>query len=142
MKKPFYAYFISVFVLSIINGGLLNISPAAAAQDVVKIGLSAPLTGDWAEYGNDFKRSVTMVIDRINRMGGIHGKKVLLEIADSRKVISPIIKTNGRFYECKIVYKSAMDPGYLDGEMDKSIYPQKDYHTLYFGEILACYESD
>ena len=42
------------------------------------------MTGDWAEYGNDFKRSVTMVIDRINRMGGIHGKKVVLEIADSR----------------------------------------------------------
>jgi branched-chain amino acid transport system substrate-binding protein len=42
------------------------------------------LTGDWAEYGNDFKRSVTMVMDRINRMGGIHGKTVVLEIADSR----------------------------------------------------------
>jgi len=65
-----------------------------------------------------------------------------LEIADSRKVASPIIKTNGRFYECKIVYKSAMDPGSLDAELDKTIYPQKDYHTLYFGEILACYESD
>jgi len=22
------------------------------------------------------------------------------------------------------------------------MYPQKDYHTLYFGEILACYEID
>ena len=65
-----------------------------------------------------------------------------LEIADSRKVVSPIIKTSGRFYECKIVYKSAMDPEYLAGELDQSIYPQKDYHTLYFGEILACYESD
>jgi branched-chain amino acid transport system substrate-binding protein len=57
---------------------------ASAAQDVVKIGLSAPLTGDWAEYGNDFKRSVTMVLDRVNRMGGIHGKMVELVISDSR----------------------------------------------------------
>jgi len=57
---------------------------ASAAQDVVKIGLSAPLTGDWAEYGNDFKRAVTMVIDRVNRMGGIHGKRVELVISDSR----------------------------------------------------------
>ena len=57
---------------------------ASADQEVVKIGLSAPLTGDWAEYGNDFKRSVTMVMDRINRMGGIHGKRVELVILDSR----------------------------------------------------------
>ena len=84
MKKSFYAFYTAVFVLGIIWGGILNISPAAAAQDTVKIGLSAPLTGDWAEYGNDFKRSVTMVMDRINRMGGIHGKEVVLEIADSR----------------------------------------------------------
>ena len=84
MKKSFYTFYTAVFFLGIIWGGILNISPAIAAQDTVKIGLSAPLTGDWAEYGNDFKRSVTMVIDRINRMGGIHGKKVILEIADSR----------------------------------------------------------
>ena len=84
MKKLFYAFFITGFVLSIFCEGFLNISPAAAAQGTVKIGLSAPLTGDWAEYGNDFKRSVTMVMDRINRMGGIHGKQIVLEIADSR----------------------------------------------------------
>jgi branched-chain amino acid transport system substrate-binding protein len=84
MKKSFYAFLIAVFTLGIFWGGFLTISPAAAAQDTVKIGLSAPLTGDWAEYGNDFKRSVTMVMDRINRMGGIHGKTVVLEIADSR----------------------------------------------------------
>jgi flavin reductase (DIM6/NTAB) family NADH-FMN oxidoreductase RutF len=65
-----------------------------------------------------------------------------LEIADSRHAVSPIIKTAGRHYECKIVYKSAMDPVHLDKGYDTSIYPQKDYHTLYFGEILACYETN
>jgi flavin reductase (DIM6/NTAB) family NADH-FMN oxidoreductase RutF len=65
-----------------------------------------------------------------------------LEIADGRHVVSPVIKTAGRHYECRIVYKSAMDPVHLDKGYDTSIYPQKDYHTLYFGEILACYETD
>jgi flavin reductase (DIM6/NTAB) family NADH-FMN oxidoreductase RutF len=55
-----------------------------------------------------------------------------LETTDSREVASPIIKIPGRHYECKIIYKSAMDPAHLE----------KDYHTLYFGEILACYETD
>ncbi|MFC1817443.1 flavin reductase family protein [Thermodesulfobacteriota bacterium] len=69
-------------------------------------------------------------------------KECNLEITTSREVVSPIIKTSGRHYECNIVYKSATDPAYLDQGYDSSIYPQKDYHTLYFGEILACYETD
>ena len=65
-----------------------------------------------------------------------------LETTNSRQVISPIIKTRGRHYECKIIYKSAMDPANFDKTYDSSLYPKKDYHTLYFGEILACYETD
>jgi flavin reductase (DIM6/NTAB) family NADH-FMN oxidoreductase RutF len=64
-----------------------------------------------------------------------------LEIISGNRVISPIIKTTGHHYECKIVYKYAMDPAYLDKNYESSLYPQKDYHTLYFGEILACYET-
>jgi len=65
-----------------------------------------------------------------------------LETTDSRQTVSPIIKARGRHYECKIIYKSAMDPAHLDKDYDSSLYPKKDYHTLYFGEILACYETD
>ena len=67
----------------VLAGFFAALSPAHAAGEV-KIGLSAPLTGDWAEYGADFKRSVSMVFDRVNKEGGINGKKIVLEIADSR----------------------------------------------------------
>ncbi|HVO65136.1 MAG TPA: flavin reductase family protein [Syntrophales bacterium] len=65
-----------------------------------------------------------------------------LETSRSHKVASPIIKTRGRHYECKIIYKSAMNPAHFEKAYDSSLYPKKDYHTLYFGEILACYETD
>ncbi|MCL5808826.1 MAG: flavin reductase family protein [Deltaproteobacteria bacterium] len=65
-----------------------------------------------------------------------------LETTAGRHVVSPIIKTRGRHYECKIIYKSAMDPAHLDKDYDSFLYPKKDYHTLYFGEVLACYETD
>ncbi len=65
-----------------------------------------------------------------------------LETSKGMKVVSPIIKTPGYHYECKIVYKSAMNAAYLDKNYAASLYPQKDYHTLYFGEIVACYETD
>jgi flavin reductase (DIM6/NTAB) family NADH-FMN oxidoreductase RutF len=69
-------------------------------------------------------------------------KMCKLETADGQKVASPIIKVPGIHYECKIVYKSAMNPAFLDKNYDKSLYPQKDYHTLYFGEIVGCYETE
>jgi flavin reductase (DIM6/NTAB) family NADH-FMN oxidoreductase RutF len=69
-------------------------------------------------------------------------KKCNLERVDGRKVATPVIKIPGRHYECKIIYKSAMDPAHFDKGLDASLYPEKDYHTLYFGEILACYETD
>lgn len=55
-------------------------------------------------------------------------------------VDSPIIDIPGIHYECKIIYKSAMDNTNLDEKLEK-LYPAKDYHTLYFGEILACYQT-
>jgi flavin reductase (DIM6/NTAB) family NADH-FMN oxidoreductase RutF len=69
-------------------------------------------------------------------------KECNLETIDGRQVASPVIQTQGRHYECKIIYKSAMDPAHFDKSYDPSLYPKKDYHTLYFGEILACYETD
>ena len=67
-------------------------------------------------------------------------KECNLQILDSQKVVTPIIKVPGLHYECKIIYKSAIDPAYLNKDYETALYPDKDYHTLYFGEIVDCYE--
>ncbi len=59
----------------------------------------------------------------------------------AQRVDSPVIDIAGIHYECKIVYKSAMDSAFMDPSFER-LYPQEDYHTLYFGEILACYETE
>ena len=41
-------------------------------------------------------------------------KECNLQTSDGQKVITPIIKVPGLHYECKIVYKSAMDPAFLN----------------------------
>jgi flavin reductase (DIM6/NTAB) family NADH-FMN oxidoreductase RutF len=66
-------------------------------------------------------------------------KECKLKTAPSRQVVSPIIQVPGIHFECRIVYKNAIDPSRLTREFDP-IYPEKDYHTIYFGEIQACYE--
>ena len=65
-----------------------------------------------------------------------------LKTIPGQQVVSPIIQMRGLHYECKLVYKSAMDPAFLDSGYDERVYPAKDYHTLYFGEIVDCYETE
>lgn len=85
MKKGFVLSLGFAAVLALVlTGALVYPNAAAAAEKPVKIGLSAPLTGDWAEYGNDFKRSVEMVIEQTNKAGGVQGHQVELVVADSR----------------------------------------------------------
>ncbi len=99
------------------------------------------------EKAADFTVSVPMtdMQDAITFCGTKSGrdydkyKECGLELVEARKVVSPIINTPGIHFECKIVFKTAMDPAYLDEEYEE-LYPEKDYHTLYFGEIRDCYE--
>jgi flavin reductase (DIM6/NTAB) family NADH-FMN oxidoreductase RutF len=66
-------------------------------------------------------------------------KECGLKTAPGRKVASPIIDTPGIHFECRIVYKSAIDPARLTSDYNP-LYPEKDYHTLFFGEIQTSYE--
>lgn len=68
-------------------------------------------------------------------------KQCDLQQKPARHTESPIIDISGLHYECKIVYKSAMANAFLESNLEK-LYPQKDYHTLYYGEIVACYETE
>ncbi len=106
-------------------------------------------TFGFIEKANDFTVSVplTDMNEEIIFCGTKSGKDVdkykacNLKIINAQQVVSPIIDTPGIHFECKIVYKTAMDSTYLVEEYDK-LYPEKDYHTLYFGEILDCYETE
>lgn len=53
---------------------------------------------------------------------------------------SPVVEIPGIHFECRIAFKAPMDPRHMDADI-ADLYPEKDYHTLYFGEILACYET-
>ncbi len=83
MQRCVRVFGVVFFALAVLMVSPFPAHHALAADASVTIGLSAPLTGDWAEYGNDFKRSVEMVFDKANKNGGINGKKIELAIADS-----------------------------------------------------------
>jgi flavin reductase (DIM6/NTAB) family NADH-FMN oxidoreductase RutF len=62
-----------------------------------------------------------------------------LKLEDGKSVGTPIIADCDIHYECKVVYKQAMNPELLDESIKKSSYRDGDYHTIYYGEIVNCY---
>ena len=55
---------------------LLILVVAVPASAQIKIGITMPLTGYAASYGEDAKRGVELAIDQANAAGGIRGKKL------------------------------------------------------------------
>lgn len=70
----------SVFML-VLMIGLLG-AGSALADDPVRIGLMAPLTGAWASEGQDMKQIVELLAESLNAAGGINGRKVQVITAD------------------------------------------------------------
>ncbi len=62
----------------------VSLSGAAFAAETVKIGLSAPITGNYAEFGENFRYAVQMAADKLNAEGGIRGKKIEVIALDSK----------------------------------------------------------
>lgn len=57
-----------------------------------------------------------------------------------KEVSVPIISGCGLHYECRVIYRQPMHPGGLPAELEQKMYPNQDYHVMYFGEIVAVYE--
>ena len=57
-----------------------------------------------------------------------------------KKIKCPVVKKCSIFYECRVVHKNLVIPGELFPGITSEFYPQGDYHTIYFGQILAAYK--
>jgi flavin reductase (DIM6/NTAB) family NADH-FMN oxidoreductase RutF len=62
-----------------------------------------------------------------------------LRVKQGLRTASPVLDLRGVQMECRIICKTPMDPSRMDPALG-ALYPNHDYHTLYYGEILECYE--
>lgn len=65
-----------------------------------------------------------------------------LTAAHAQVVNTPIIAECGLHFECKILYRQEMSENGMCPEVLEHAYPQRDFHTMYYGEIVACYSTD
>ncbi|MDA3779513.1 MAG: flavin reductase [Bacteroidales bacterium] len=81
--------------------------------------------------------------DQLKYLGTVSGRdedKILksgLTVISSGKVSAPGYDEAELIIECKKIYWDDLKPGnFLDNTIEGS-YPEKDYHRIYFGEILS-----
>lgn len=69
-------------------------------------------------------------------------KECKLTVVKGKNVMVPVIKECKIHYECKVVHKLELKSGLVPADVEKTYYSRRaenDYHTLYFGEIVAVY---
>ena len=81
MRFSVLAVLTAVLVLAGCGGG--SQQATTGEPETIHIALTAPITGDWSEYGVNFRRSVEMGIDFLNANGGVLGRQLRLSVGDT-----------------------------------------------------------
>jgi flavin reductase (DIM6/NTAB) family NADH-FMN oxidoreductase RutF len=86
---------------------------------------------DWLEFcGTKSGRDV----DKFNELG--------ITAAKGMEVEAPYIEECPVHFECKIVYSNEMKPGQLKKAIEDDVYPGKDMHVIYYGEVKGAYAAE
>lgn len=101
-----------------------------AGDFTVSVPTRNPLRRELAFAGTQSGRDV-------NKFDG-HGLTAL----PAQQVQAPIIKECGLHFECRPLLTQDMTPDRMDAELVNGIYAPRDFHTMFFGEILGCYTTD
>jgi len=59
-------------------------APPAWSGEPIHIAVSAPLTGNFAEYGQNWQKAINMAVEWINAAGGVAGRPLEIVYGDSR----------------------------------------------------------
>lgn len=56
----------------------------AEGEETIKLAVIAPLTGDFAQYGEAYRTAVELTVSQVNAAGGINGKTLTYDIFDDK----------------------------------------------------------
>ncbi|MDM8515074.1 ABC transporter substrate-binding protein [Desulfobacterales bacterium HSG16] len=154
-----------ISILSVIMTFCSLFSSAAAAKNPIHIAIVCPLTGDYLTAGESMIRGVKFYIDKINKGGGISGRKIILDIYDDKskavdavKCARKIVQDNravaviGHYFSsCSIaagkIYKEHGIPAVtpcstnVDVTIDNKWYFRTHFNDKFQGRFLAYYSN-
>ena len=85
-------------------------------------------------------RSAIMRIDIVSGRTNDKFTELHLHPVSAQKVKGFVVGDCGLHIECKVIYTDNVANNDLSPDIRQELYSTKDYHTLYFGEIVAVYE--
>lgn len=62
-----------------------------------------------------------------------------LTLIQGRKIDTPVIKECDLHFECKVIYRQAMEPSSIPEIVKKRYYTNNDFHCILYGEIVDSY---
>jgi flavin reductase (DIM6/NTAB) family NADH-FMN oxidoreductase RutF len=86
-------------------------------------------------FPSQFKKALQLLGTKSGRDGD-KIKESGLTVIPSRKVPTPAFEEAELIIECKKIYWQDFDPTHFLDISIESAYPHKDYHRIYFGEII------
>jgi len=159
--------FIKETIKRLDHPGLLLVSGTLKRANVMTIGWGLPgilwgkpffmvavrpsrYTFQFIEETGDFTVNVPRrgMGETVNYCGTVSGrdhdkfKEKRLTLLPSRQVSSPIIGECVIHYECRVAYKTKVIKEDLPSSILSACYPSGNYHTLYFGEIVAVHADE
>lgn len=81
----------------------------------------------------------------LQHLGTVSGKdrdklaETSLTLKPSRTVVSPSYNEASFVLECRKMYRQPMDPDGFITDAGPNAYPEKDYHVIFFGEIIRAF---
>ncbi len=57
------------------------------------------------------------------------------------EISTPFLSEATIHYECRIAEKTRLDPGTMEPLVINKYYPLRDFHTVYYGEIMGAYKN-
>lgn len=66
-------------------------------------------------------------------------KECNLKLQPGRRINTPVLADCDLNYECKIIYKQAMEPNNLKPELLNKYYSNNNFHVIFYGEIVDSY---
>jgi flavin reductase (DIM6/NTAB) family NADH-FMN oxidoreductase RutF len=164
-RNPPFTRYLTKTVKLLNDIGLLLVSGTIKKANVMTIGWGLPgilwgkpffmvavrpsrYTFEFIEKIGDFtvnvpsERGMDEIVDYCGTVSGRDHDKFKekgLTLLPSKKVRAPIIAECPIHYECKVAFKTQLTPQLIPKDVALSYYAHPDYHTLYFGEIVATY---
>lgn len=91
---------------------------------------------------------VGQMIKEVAQAGTLSGrdgdkfKAIGLKTQPGRMVNAPVIQGSALVLECRVLAENAFSRALMDPATVNAIYPKDDFHTLFYGDIVASYSGD